>query len=286
MEKSKIVMSLWLVVLMILGTLSVSLADTPENEMPFEENKVVINEYELLKELSSKSESTLSEKGYSSKEIQKLKNFHQIYVDHLNELKKLDDSTLKKLGYTPKQIIVLRDFDESEEQAISLAADLRIYSSTANFNYDGNYSRGRLVYNWYWTGVPSFKLQDAVAVSWNNWAVESNTSYVSYYTVNTGDFYTNKNATFTTEGHTYEGAGHKFNVSMSDHYYYAQRGGGTFDVRSDSHIEKDFAYYIAYGHQMILPSITFSLTPGGGAASLSFNNGTVIQDANTGEYKF
>lgn len=281
MKNRKIVMSLLLIIVMILGTCSAGFA-----EMLPKENKVVINEYELFKELSMKSKTELSAMGYNSSDTEKIKNFHQTYVEHLSKLKKLDDTTLSNVGYTSEQIKILRNFDGSEDQASLLAASLTIYSTTANFNYDGNYTRGRLAYNWYWTGVPAFKMQDAVAASWNHWVVESNTSYVSYYNVNTGSFYTSTSATFTTDGNGTEGAGHKFMVSMSDNYYYAKQGGGTFNVRSDVHAIKDFYYYLAYGHSQLLASINFSIGVGGADASISFTMGTVISGEDTGSYEF
>ncbi len=250
------------------------------------DNKVVINEYELVKELSLKSQSELSDMGYSAKDISEIRDFHQKYVAHLNGLKKLDNSTLASLGYTLDQIEVLKNFDGSEEQAAFLGANCIIYSTPTLFNYDGNYTRGRLSYNWNWTGVPAFKMQDAVAVSWNNWVVESNTSYVSYYNVNTGIYYTQDTATFTTDDNGTKGAGHKFDVGINDNYYYAKSGGGTFDVRSDVHCQKDFFYYIAYGHSEIWPTISFSIGIGGGTASIGFTTGTVICDAETGSYEF
>lgn len=259
---------------------------TGEVKTPIKENKVVVNEYEMSKKLSKKSDSELSDMGYSSREISEIRNYHQKYVDHLNGLKKLNDSTLANLGYTSEQIAVLRNFDESEEQASILSATLDIWSSTANFRYVDNYTKGRLAYNWTWTGVPAFKMQDAVAASWNDWIVESNTSYVNYYSVYTGSYYTQGTATFTTDGNGTEGAGHKFNVSMNDNYYYAKSGGGTFDVRSDVLWYKNFYYYIAYGHSEIWPTISFSIGKGGAAASISFTTGTVIEDEETGFYEF
>lgn len=279
MKKRKVIVSLFLVITMLLGTCSVGFAETS-----LKENKVVINEYELFKELSLKSKAELSTMGYSSINIAEINDYHQIYVDHLNELKQLDDSTLVSEGYTSKQIKILRNFDGSEVQASLLGATLTIYSTPVSFNYDGNYTRGRLGYTWSWAGVPAFKMQDAVAVSWNAWAVESNTSYVSYYNVNTGSYYTQTSATFTTDGNGTEGAGHKFNVSMSDNYYYAKSGGGSFNVRSDVHTPKDFFYYIAYGHSQLVASINFSIGIGGGDGSISFTFGSVIADSDKGEY--
>jgi len=281
MKHIKVIMSLFLVIAMILGICNVGYAET----LP-KENKVVINEYELSKELSLKSKDKLTAMGYSSGDVEKIKNYHQTYVDHFNKLKKLDDSTLSKHGYTPEQIATLKNFDGSETQATILSATLTIYSTATNFSYDGDLTRGRLAYNWYWTGVPAFLMKDAVAASWNDWEVENNSSYVSYFSVMDGSFYTTTSATYSTDGNGLEGAGHKFSAQMSDAYYYAKQGGGTFDVCSDVHVLKNFFYYIAYGHQQYGASISFSIGFGGGDASITFNTGTVIVGHEIGSYKF
>ena len=66
-------------------------------------------------------------------------------------------------------------------------------------------------------------MQDAIAAAWNNWIVESETSWVNYHNINTGNFYSGNSATYTTEGYYWEGAGHKFNVSIADNLYYAKK---------------------------------------------------------------
>ncbi len=253
---------------------------------PANNGKVAINEYEKAKELALKSTDELSALGYSSDEIAQIKDYHKNYVKHLKKLQKLDDATLLRLGYTSDQILVLRNFDESETQATILSATMTLYSNTANFRYpDNTYTKGRLAYGWYWTGVPAFKLQDAVAVSWNDWVVESNTSYVSYYRID-GIPYTDLPATYTTDGNGTEGAGHKFNVGLQDNLYYARSGGGSFDIRSDVHAMKDFYYYMAYGHKEYTGTISFSIGKGGADASITFSGVSVIEDDHTGSYIF
>lgn len=163
-----------------------------------------------------------------------------------------------------------------------LGATLTLSATAKDFSYDGNYSRGTLSYSWSWGSVPAFKMQDMIAVSWNNWAVTSNSSSVNYYNVNSGAYYTTKSATFSQDGNGVLGAGHKFSESLSDNYYYAKSGTGYFKVKSDVHAKKDFYYYIAYGHSQLIASINFSVGIGGGDASISFTTGTVIADDTKG----
>lgn len=279
--------SLFLSILLILSlSIPVFAADSTGEVKTPKENKVVINEYEYVKELSLKSESELLDMGCSAEQISEIRNYHQNYVDHLNRLKKLDNTTLSKLGYTSEQIAIFRNFDESETQASLLSASLNLTSNTANFRYENTYTKGKLAYLWTWYGVPWFGLQDSVAASWNNWVVESNYSAIDYYNTQTGQYYTTCSGTFTTDGNGTLGAGHKFPLKINDNLHYAKTGYGYFNIRSDVHALKDFFYYIAYGHSQLFPSISFSIGTGGAAFSISFTSGTVIEDYEIGSYEF
>lgn len=254
---------------------------------PIKEKMVVVNEYTMAKELALNSDVELSDMGFDSEEIVEVRDYHNKFVKHIKQLQKLDDSALAKHGYTPEQIEVLKNFDESETHAVILSANLSLNATTANFRYpDNGLTKGRLAYSWEWTGVPAFKMQDAIAAAWNNWIVESETSWVNYHNINTGNFYSGNSATYTTEGYYWEGAGHKFNVSIADNLYYAKKGGGNFDVKSDGFFKKNFYYQIKYGHQRMWPTISFSIGAGGLSGSVSFNTGTLDASVKEGRYEF
>lgn len=249
--------------------------------------KVTLNEYELAKQLAEESVSTLNAKGYNSVEINNIKNYQDVYRNHIEELNMLNDSALKNNGYSQEQISIIRNFTGTDTEMTRLGATLTLNSVPASFKYTtGGLTTGKLTYNWYWTGIPAFKMQDMVAVSWNNWDVVSNSSYVDYYNVNTGAYHTSQSATYSEDGNGLLGAGHKFRVSMSDNYYYAKLGGGTFNLESDSFTKKNFFYYMEYGHSQIFANISFSVGFGGADASISFTTGTVTADYNKGQYKF
>lgn len=244
---------------------------------------VSLNEYELAERLAMQTPATLAGEGFDSAEIANLKNYKNIYRNHIKSLNELSDEALQKNGYTKSQIDLIRSFTGSEAEMRRLGATMTLTVSTSNFRYDGDYSVGTLKYNWTWQSVPAFKMTDMLAASWNGWAVTANSSSIKYYKVTTGEYYTQKSATFTQDGNGTSGAAHKFAVSLSDNYYYAKSGSGSFTVKSDAHSKKDFYYYISYGHSQIHPTISFSVGIGGGDASIGFTSGTSIPASAKGE---
>ncbi|MGL5254255.1 MAG: hypothetical protein ACRC9L_04535, partial [Brevinema sp.] len=137
------------------------------------------------------------------------------------------------------------------------------------------------------TGVPAFKRYDMVATSWNDWRVLSNTSYVSYYGVNTGTFLQQDSCIFTEpkNDHKLSGAGHKFVMQKQDNAYFAKKGGGTFDLESDTVAPKDFDYYIEYGHTRLATDIGFSVGIGGADGSITFDVATIWAGSDSGEWR-
>ncbi len=252
-----------------------------------ENTTVVLSEYEYISELAQESTEQLSEEGYSAEMIEQIKDYKAVYVEHINGLMELDDNTLENLGYSAEQIETIRTFDGSEEQMASLSAQLNLTASCENFRYDGNLTRGRLNYSWSWAGVPGFKTQDMVAVSWNDWYVENDMGWVDYYAQNTGAYHTSTFPEYTNDGNGMTGAGHKIDMTMDDNYYYAKQGHGYFDVRSDVHAQKDFYYHIEYGHSELWPTISFSVSlKGGFDGSISFSSRVNPVAKKTGNYLF
>lgn len=246
------------------------------------ENSITMNEYELVKQLAGESISSLQEKNFDSAEISDIKNYKNVFNKHISNLNTLSDNALIANGYSKSQINIIRNFHGTDAELRRLGATLTLSASTHNFKFDGNYTTGKLTYSWKWNSIPAFKMKDMIAASWNNWATTNNSSNIKYYNVNTGAYHTQSAATFSTDSNGTSGAGHKFNVSKSDNYYYAKSGSGSFTVRSDTHAKKDFFYYIAYGHSQLSPSINFSVGIGGADASISFSAGTVISGSKNG----
>lgn len=247
---------------------------------------VSYNEFDLVKELAQKTPYELECEGYTLNEIMDIKNYQENFADHIDMLNTLPDEVLTLHGYTQSQINMIRNFDGSEAEMQLLAASVKINAVTAYFTFDGNYTTGRLAYTWEWIGVPNFKMRDIIAFSWNTWTVTENMSEISYYHINTGDAYKSLPGEYHDDGNKTEGACHKFAVLLDD-YYYAKRGVGRFEVKSDVHAMKDFYCYIEYGHSQIVMSWpTFSIGSSGTDASIRFSLGVVTAGAQNVEYIF
>lgn len=289
--KRYISMVLSLAIILCLATSTTSAFYTPDDTQHLTQtNKIVVNEYELLKELAEKTPAMLKSEGYASSEINAIKNYQNVYRDHIYTLQDLSDLALLKNGYTTEQIDTIRSFSGTDAEMSRLGAELRIYSSPALFDYTpGGRTTGRLAYNWSWTGIPAVKMRDMVAASWNNWYVTDDSSFVEFYHIETGDFYERESADlrFPDDNDDTAGAGHRFYSAKEDNYYYAKKGGGTFDLESDGLYQKDFSYYIEYGHATLSYNIGFSVSaPGGAAGSISWSVVTLPADSDKGNYRW
>lgn len=281
-------LSLIMTVSLCVPSVAASSLDITQRSNPV--SRVVINEYDALKELSAQSPATLSADGYTPSEINSIQNYQTIYREHIYNLQPLSDDALLKNGYTTEQLNIIRNFTGSDSEMARLGAELTLYSTPTMFKYtSGGRTTGRLAYNWYWTGVPAIKMRDMVAATWNDWFVTANSSYVSYYAVNTGSYYTQESAEFQypEDDTDVAGAGHRFRMTKSDNYYYAQRGGGTFDLESDGLYQKDFSYYLEYGHATLSYDIGFAVSlPGGASGSVNWTVAATKADWNKDNYRW
>ena len=252
--------------------------------------RMTINEYEALEQLSKESDSALLQKGYSSDEISQIKNYRTVYAEHITSLQSLQAEVLAKHGYNAAQISAIQNFNGSEEQMRLASASFEIYSQTASFTYpdSGGRTSGRLAYGWSWLGIPAAKMRDMVAVSWNGWILTREGSDIAYYSVSTGNYYGTFSASYNAPtNNAWNGAGHKFSVSKSDNLYYAKNGGGFFEVECDGLYQKDFFYYIEYGHATFSLDISFGVSvPGGAAGTISFSTGVNVVGSDSGQHRW
>lgn len=245
-----------------------------------------VNEYQAIKELSTKESSKLARMGFDDNEICSIHNYKQIYTNYVQELSGMSDDALRRHGYTEKQILTLRTFNGSDQEFMTISANLRVYAAPASFNYrSGGRTTGRLAYSWEWQGIPAVKLKDMVAISWNSWRVTGNSSHVNYYALYSGNFYTREVAETYSPNQVLDGAGHRFNMAKQDGYYYAKSGGGYFNVESPEYSRKDFSYYLEYGHSTVSVNIEFGISaPGGTSGTISFSRNVVVAGSDQGYY--
>lgn len=251
-------------------------ASTELEIRPIGTSTATINEYTAMSELAKQSTESLRAMGYSTTNISEIRNYKNTYINHIEQLEKYDVATLKEFGYTETQISVIKNFKETEADLTRASASVTL-TITVELSYDGDYTTGYYRYNWKWSGIPAFKMNDQVAVSWNDWAVTKEASTVSYYNLNTAKYCTTTSATYTDGGNGIEGASHKFSMLYKNENY-AKQGTGSFTVQSDVHGKKDMYYYVAYGHSQVAVNVGFSVSKGGADASITFSLGVSIAD--------
>lgn len=248
--------------------------------------RVSTNEYEAVKKLAEKPISDLEKEGFTSEEIAQLKDYKQVFNDHVLMLQKLSNEVLKKHGYNQMQIDVIRNFSGTEEQRAITSASATVIGNIASITYPTSSGRTSVffAYSWYWTGIPAIRKTDVLGVGWNSWAITNNVAYASYYGIDTGSYYTSGYPTFTspTTG-SWTGGGHKIEVGLSD-YYYAKSGYGQFYLQSDGLYQKDFYYRIEYRHNTVTLSLNFSVGFTGLSPSLSFAPGMILEDYKEDNY--
>lgn len=269
----KKIISLVLTFMMITSISVVSFAQENVSDLT-QVNSQSINEYDMLKSLSTFSGNNLMARGYNSEQIKVINNYHEEYVKHVKNLNKLDDSTLKDFGYTDNQIQLINNYDESVQQtrAVASTLNLHVYATNLRYNSSNDWTTAKAKYNWKWTGVPIVKIEDAVGIAWNDWIVTDQGSSVTYKHIygTESDFY--REAVYTTNKLETNGAGHEFDMSKRDNYYWAKEGSGWFKLKSDASGRKNLYIYGEYGHLTFGFGIALSY-PGG--LHLDFHGGTI-----------
>ena len=252
-------------------------------------SSVNANEYLTMKELANSSDIKLISEGYTENEIKEIRDYKNIYEKHIRDLSNLDESVLKAHGYSSAQINDIKNFNGSESQMIRAAASCNINASHSNFTaLDGDLTRGKVTFSWVWTGVPAYKLTDIVAFTWNSWVVSSYGSTVGYYNVNTGASVSSKSATFSTQKHGTDGGKFTFKMTNGDGTY-AKSGSGYLNVKSDTYCAKNIYYYFEYGHSKVVPTADLSFTiigSPGFADSIDFSINVTTEDAYDGKHEF
>lgn len=237
---------------------------------PKKVSSYTVNEYELLKSLSTESNDTLHQMGYTVNQISKIKNLRSAYADHLEEISHYDRAALKNLGYTDIQIDTLQNFDGSESQIMALAATLNFDLSIDYVTWSAadNRTNARLCYEYEWNGIPLIKINDAVAVSWNDWTINGKISYITYVQVNGSGNSQLQAATYVANnGSAAMGGGFRFPMLINNSSHWAKSGYGIFTLYYNNY-RKDLSAYAVYTHYTVSATPSFSI-PGYG--SISFN---------------
>ena len=82
------------VVLTTAMTLSVGIPAFAENQDDISNIKIVISEYDMIKEMANENTAELQAQGYSTKEISAIRNYQETFQEYFKALDKLDDTVL------------------------------------------------------------------------------------------------------------------------------------------------------------------------------------------------
>lgn len=230
----------------------------------------IINEYDFLLSISEETNEELSAQGYTATDIAKIRNVREAYDNHLLQFKDMDEEVLKHLGYSDEQVEIFRNYTGTEEQIRSLAATLELTLSAdyVTWSAKDNRTNARLRYDYDWSGVPSVRNTDIVAVSWNDWTIDAKMSYVTYTHIYGSEADYSLAATYVSNnGPNSNGGGFKFKMKQED-YYWAKSGYGLFTLYHN-YVRHDLSAYAEYGHTTFSASPSFSI-PGYGSISFSF----------------
>lgn len=280
----KKVLVLFLILSLIISTFTtVGFAGEKEDS-----SKAQISEYEVFEELSEIPTKDLLARGFTSEEVQVIKDYDKKYQEHIKELSSRSDDILLKFGYSEEQISIIRNYSGQEEETRSLSATLTIVATQKLFTWDRNYTTGKFSYKWQWQGMPMSKSEDIVAIGWNGWWATSENCYVRYYDMTTGDFVTSKSLTkVSPDGNQggIGGIGYKFKLRPLNTNSFAQKGEGSAYVQSDTHTQKDFFYYLSYGHTQLTASPSFSVSSSDVSAGVTFSAGVIEMDFDNNDGK-
>ncbi|MCG1024388.1 hypothetical protein [Dehalobacter sp.] len=256
--------------------------------------KIVLNEYDYIKDLSKKTPAELKDLGFDDKEITKMPNIVNEYRDKLKEQGKQNDQSLKLKGYTDSQIETLRSFTGSEEQLKSLSATLTmtpvltkqsVQSSKfivqsvsvgqwiSSYQYLNGYTKATISANWAWSSCPIFGLWDVVGFAWSGGFVQDSSS--STYNYHKIKYITSLGYTYVTRGWSCAAG-----QGCSDTFCMALNGGLSDGWAQSGTAQASLTVYgyqpiigvtVGYGHSTInvYPSVGFS------SGDLSFSPATV-----------
>lgn len=258
------------VVALLVATILPSTVFAASQEMTGREESqtVIYNEYAQVQKLQAKDNKTLKEDGFTSTEIQAIRN-----VDYSAELKRrsaLSSGELTSMGYSPREIVQLKSYDGSEIQAYSLGASLTITISK------GTKSNGRYVYksstnrtywqnnySWSWSSKPAMMFTDTLGAGWApTMSLNSSSSTVYYKNYFSGNSAGTKKSSFVLKGTNAAKSG---NFPVADYYAkgkynWAHKGSGYIKVTASGK-KRDVQMNIAYGHATwnVTPSISAPL---------------------------
>ena len=247
---------------------------------------IKVTEYDLYRQLISKTDEELKNQGLNDEQIKELRNFdfNKVFLERA----KLSNHELKKMGYTDEQIFKLKSLygqTKNNKQVESKIETQNIYAELYNSGIfanleittwliSGSDTSITVGFSWRWSNLPAYYGgRDAIAVIWQgtntngqpiNVSIDTSSSYHKVQETNTNSALNGKvtNLAFEVEDY-YHSAKSEFQLGyrIEDMIGWYQNGWGAIKVnRTGTHFIKEVAMKISYGHTYILisPGVSFS----------------------------
>lgn len=221
--------------------------------------KTVTNEFEAMLLLNEMSTSELTTRGYNADEINTIRNATTIYDEHMELLATIPDENLSAAGYTPTQIQGIKAFDpETATDSTRAALSAECITTSTIDSYTG--TTGRVTSEFYWDGVPAFKMTDILVAIWNNWEPQGRSANIKYtHLYGSEPSYWRPPTYKDPDGDmTSFGGGFSYPAALQDNYFYASEGFSIFVLKSKSpqHLETT----ARVSHQQGIASPTFAIS--------------------------
>lgn len=263
-------------------------------------NSFTLNEIELYRSTRETPEATLLVQGYTSDEINQLKNTS--YEDLMYARAQLPEETLYRMGYSTREISILKNYDgeyieeNSEVYALTGTLTAEISCSAASA------SEYKITYYWSWDHSPLMNATDAMGIRWVAIAQDG-------IPVDTSAFSSKVTITYTylpgsSLDVTYVASDSNFAsetdfnaltctfpmmLGASSDPYYALSGKLETTIKKDSGVIRNI-YYLkicgVYGHSILnfgSPSVSF--TPGDTSIGISFTGTISVDNIGIKKYK-
>lgn len=154
----KILMSCMIFTLVLGGNSFASENSNPNNEYS-------ISEYELVKQLESKSNSELKRIGYDNDEIAQIRNYDELFKKNIEEIKGIDEDVLKNdFEYTDEQIDIIQNFNGSESQMAKASATVNVKATKNSSSSTSKLSKLNVKIRFVWSGIPAVQFKDSFAM--------------------------------------------------------------------------------------------------------------------------
>lgn len=239
-----------------------------------------INEEEQYQLLKAKTNEELSAEGFSTDEIEEIRNFD--YFTALSERADLPDETLLLYGYTPHEIDELRQYVSAGPKSRKTISSTTMTLKLEPIN---KVARKKVTFrlSWNWSRVPFLKFVDCIGASW----ITSNGSGTFYYDPQSNNKVHLKYTKINPDAHgsstdssiewpnsmvTNSQVASKFAISIGEDFF-AFSGYGDFTLECTSGSVDKFYIDSGYGHSIVSISPGISVSVSGKSVSIGFKGG-------------